>query len=212
MQKGRKVVEVEQSSLSTRWEAEHASSTINTNQHTITNIHRQRNKTHSSIFLVGFRSLVDRRKPTLAAASASWSFFVSASSRCTCDRVIFGCRGLVGGLGRLRVGLAALLFAFLRGGDDGDDDGEARLRLRGDALSCLFGLGFLSAGYSRTRCLPCQILAWVRSCTNFLTAYLLRPLVISFSRTFSGSNCAQECMLLKLVSMLFTMPDVRRAI
>jgi hypothetical protein len=204
MQKGRKVLEVEQSSLSTRWEAEHASSTINTNQHTLTVIHRQCIKTHSSAFLVGFRSLVDRRKPTLAVASAS--------SRCTCDRVIFGCRGLVGGLGRLRIGLAALLFAFLRGGDDGDDDGKARLRLRGDALSCLFGLGFLSAGYSRTRFLPCQILAWVRSCTNFLTAYLFRPLVISFSRTFSGSNCAQECMLWRLVSMLFTMLDVRGAI
>jgi hypothetical protein len=164
--------------------------------------------THSSSFRVGILSLVDRRKPTLAAASASWALRTVASSRCTLVQAFFGRRGLVAGLGRLRIGDAGLLFAFFR--DDVDDDGEARLR--GDALSCLFGLGFLCAGYSRARFLPCQILTSVKSCTNFLTAYDFRPMVISCSRTFSASNCDQWCKLSKLVSLPSTMPDVRGAI
>ena len=168
----------------------HASSTINKNQQAITIDHRQCSKTHLSTFSVGTLALGDRRKPTLAAASASWAFFAVASSRCSLVQVFFGRRRLVAGLGRLRIGSAALFFAFF-GGDDEDEDDDGERRLRGDALSCLFGLGFLCAGYSRARFLPCQILTSVRSCTNFLTAYDFRPLVISCSRTFSASNCDQ---------------------
>ena len=61
----------------------HASSTINKNQQPITNHHRQCSKTHLSTFSVGTLALGDRRKPTLAAASASWAFFAVTSSRCS---------------------------------------------------------------------------------------------------------------------------------
>lgn len=152
----------------------HASSTINKNQQAITIDHRQCSKTHLSTFSVGTLALGDRRKPTLAAASASWAFFAVASSRCSLVQVFFGRRGLVAGLGRLRIGSAALFFAFF-GGDDEDEDDDGERRLRGDALSCLFafGFGFLSAEYSCGSSLPRQIFISVKSCTNFLTSYAL---------------------------------------
>jgi hypothetical protein len=121
----------------------HASSSINKNQQSITNnyIYRERSKTHLSTFSVSTLALGDRRKPTLAAASASWAFFAVASSRCSLVQVFFGRRGLAAGLGRLRIGSAALFFAFF-GCDDEDEDDDGERRLRGDALSCLFAFGF----------------------------------------------------------------------
>lgn len=164
------MAEGEKSYLSVRSEGRHASSTSNKNQQTIADSHQQCSKTHSSTFSVGTLALGDRRRPTLAATSTSWAFLAVASSRCSLVQVFFGRRGLVAGLGRLRTGSVALLFAFFEGGED-DDDGARRLR--GDALSCLFGFGFLSAGYSRGSCLPRHTLLSVKSCTNFLTAYVL---------------------------------------
>jgi hypothetical protein len=165
VQKCQEMVYGKPTCLSIRLEGRLASSTTNKNQQAIKYNHRKCNKTHSSTFWVGTLALGDRRRPTLAAASASWAFFAVASSRCSLVQLFFCRRGLVAGLGRLRIGSAALLFAFLRGDDGGD------LRLRdGDALSCLFGFGFLCAGYSRGSSLPRQTFCSVKLCTNFLTA------------------------------------------
>jgi hypothetical protein len=77
----------------------HASSTINKNQQAITIDHRQCSKTHLSTFSVGTLALGDRRKPTLAAASASWAFFAVASSRCSLARSSSVAEGWWRGLG-----------------------------------------------------------------------------------------------------------------
>ena len=165
------------------------SSTINTNQQTITEINQQCDKTHSRTFSVGTLALDDRRTPRHAASAASWAFFAVAVSRCSFVQIFF--EGLVEGLERLRVGSAELPFAFFSG-EDGDA-GERRLR-GGDALSFLEVAGFfLSAGYSRGGCLPRQTLASSMSNTNFLTAYeFLNFLRILPSSTFSSLSFVQS--------------------